>query len=263
MKVLVGLAFAGAIAVSSGIARADASESCFAAAVEGQKLRNAGRLLTARGELGKCASVACPEEVTKDCSRWLGEVGAALPTLVLGARDAAGRDLLDVRVLVDDAPSGTTEGGRPVAVDPGPHKLRFVRSDGTAMEQTVVARSGEKNRSIVVKFAVSVTERALEPAPPSALARVPTATWVLGGVGIAALGAFGYFAATGLGDYRRLGCDVGCAAIDKKGVDAQFLMADVSLVVGVLALGAATVFYLTRSPSGADHFVWRARRIWK
>ncbi|MGZ3420988.1 MAG: hypothetical protein ACXVEE_24150, partial [Polyangiales bacterium] len=121
-------------------------EACFNAAVDGQKQRDAGKLLAARAQLIACAKSSCPDEVQKDCARWLGEVEATLPTVVFGARDGSGRDLLDVSVSVDGAPVGDTSQGKPVPLDPGAHKVKFERAGGISVEQVLVVRAGEKNR---------------------------------------------------------------------------------------------------------------------
>lgn len=221
-------------------ARADSAQVCFDAAVDGQKHRDAGKLIAARERFIACAK-GCPDEVMKDCANWLSDVDAALPTVVFGAHDGNGHDLLDVRVSVDGRAVGDTSQGKPVALDPGTHTVRFERDGAAPIERTLVVRAGEKNRNIVADFA----QQQKKEAPPG----IPTATWVLGGVGVVGLGVFGYFGATGLSEYRRFGCDVGCAADDKRSVDTKFLIADVALVVGVSSLAAATIVWVMRPKS--------------
>jgi hypothetical protein len=220
------------------VARADSAQACFDAAVDGQKQRDAGKLLAARERFIACAK-GCPEEVQKDCAKWLTDVDAALPTVVFGARDNSGHDLLDVRVSVDGTSVGNTSQGKPIPLDPGTHNVRFEREGAAPIERTLVVRVGEKNRSVVAEFVQVQT------AAPS----VPTATWILGGVGVVGLGVFAYFGANGLSDYRRFGCDVGCAPADKRSVDTQFRIADVGLVIGVASLAAATIVWVVRPKS--------------
>jgi hypothetical protein len=74
-------------------ARADSAEACMLAAEKAQNLRNAGKLSDAKGELSLCVRERCPALVRRDCTQWMGEVLAMLPTVVPGARDAKGRDL--------------------------------------------------------------------------------------------------------------------------------------------------------------------------
>lgn len=209
-------------------------EACFESAVDGQKQRGAGKLLAARTQFIACAKSGCPEEVQKDCARWLGEVEATLPTVVFGARDSGGHDLLDVRVTVDGTPAGDTAQGKPVPLDPGAHKVKFERDGQPPYEQVLVVRAGEKNRSVVAELPSTATEES----------HVPVASFVLGGVGVVALGVFAFVGAHGVSDYHRLHCDTGCVASDKSSVDRQFRIADVSLAIGVASLAAGTILWL-------------------
>lgn len=242
------LATVALVVIAVGAARAAGAEpprndTCFGAALAGQKLRNSGKLGAARARLIVCSSAPCPAAVAVDCIQWLADVNAAMPTVVLGARDASGADLVDVSVAVDGVASGTTGEGRPLAVDPGLHEVVFTRPGGSTTKETFVARTGEKNRSVVTRFAADTP--ALAPALPAPRSRsVPIASWVAGGASVAALGVFAYFGGQGIGDRSRLGCDVGCSASDKRAVDAKFLVADVALGLAVVALGAAVVIYL-------------------
>lgn len=218
-------------------AHAGVPEACFDAAVDGQEQRDAGKLLAARARFISCAKSSCPDEVQKDCTRWLDEVEATLPTVVFGARDGAAHDLLDVRVSVDGAPVGDTAQGKPVPLDPGAHRVKFERPGAAPIEEALVVRAGEKNRVVIAVF---------DDGPRASSTSIPTATWILAGVGVAGLGVFGVFGARGLSDYHQYGCDHGCSAGDKSKVDTQFRIADVGLVLGIGALAAATFVFVTR-----------------
>lgn len=219
------------------LARAESADACFNAAVDGQKQRDAGKLLAARARFIECTK-GCPDEVQKDCAKWLTDLEATLPTVVFGARDGKGHDLLDVRVSVDGTFVSDTSQGKPVPLDPGAHRVRFERDGETPIERTVVVRAGEKNRTVVVEFAPKQT--IVE------TSRVPTATFILAGVGVVGLGVFGIFGARGLSDYSRFGCEEGCTSSEKRSVDKQFLIADVSLGVSVAAFAAAGIVWLAR-----------------
>src|SRR5690606_3670574 len=150
-----------------------------------------------------------------------------LPTFVFGAQDPSGADLRDARVLVDGTPVGLTSGGRPIPLDPGHHTIRFEhRSFGTLTEE-IVARGGEKNRVLVVRFRAHASARTdPRPAEVDAAAHetrpVPLATWVLGAASAAALAVFAGFGATAVGDYYDWSCDVGCSRSEKRSVDTRF-----------------------------------------
>jgi hypothetical protein len=81
---------------------------------------------------------------------------------------------------------------------------------------------------------------------------VPAGAWVLGGVGLAAMGVFAYFGATGLSDSNTLHttCSPGCTDAQVQPVRTKLIVADVGLGVGVLSFAAAIwigVRGLTRS----------------
>src|SRR5690242_16132948 len=77
-------------------------DECLHASDEGQSLRAQRRFAAARASLLVCAQDACPPIVRANCGRWLSEVEASLPTVVLAARSPADAELAgETRVLVD------------------------------------------------------------------------------------------------------------------------------------------------------------------
>lgn len=240
---LVALATAGPPA----IARADDADACLQAPVEGQKLQREGKLLRARERFAACARQTCPAEIVQDCTRWTRQVEDALPSIVVAARDGAGRDVLDVRVAIDgEAPVPTT--ARALDLDPGAHKLVFSRDGSAPVDKDVFVREGEKNREVVATFANLVpAPPPPEPPPPVPFERpIPTAAWIVGGVGVLGVVSFTTFGILGVSERSSHHCDVGCATSDKEAVDTKFRVADVSLAVGVIALGIATWIFLAR-----------------
>ena len=167
-------------------------ETCASASESAQSLRNDLKLVAARGKLLICTRPACPRPIKRDCDEMLSQLDASLPTIVLGAKDKEGRDLTDIRVLLDGAPLSTALDGRAMAVDPGRHLLRFERSGSTPVERTIVAHESEKDRVVIVVMAASPQGEA--PTAPTSPARhseprVPTMAYVLGTAGVVALGA--------------------------------------------------------------------------
>lgn len=78
-------------------------------------------------------------------------------------------------------------------------------------------------------------------------------TYVLGGVGMLGLAGFGFFGLTGLSEESDLDqCKPSCASNDVDAVRTRYLAADISLAVGVLAVGGASYFYFARSSGSPD-----------
>jgi hypothetical protein len=240
------------------VARADDVMTCVSASELAQLLRDEGKYKKTREQLLVCMREVCPTVVRRDCVQWLGEVDALMPSVVLSAKDAAGHDLSDARVTLDGAPLTNKLDGRPIALDPGEHVLRFEVSGASMAEERLVMHAGEKHRAVTVKLGPPVPSPAAPPSPPvppssSASGRAPIGAYVIGGLGVAALGAFAYLGLTGRSDVSEMRST--CAPLcDPSRVDAaraKLLVADVSLGAGVVALGAAAYILLTRGPSAA------------
>lgn len=137
----------------------DAKLTCIAAADRGQELRDGGKYGAAGEAFATCAREVCPALIAKSCQRWLSDLEVAVPTIVIGARDADGGDVVAARVLVDGEVVAEKLDGMPRRVDPGEHVVRIERNDDPAhtapqaSEVRVVVRAGEKGRPIVVTFA--------------------------------------------------------------------------------------------------------------
>jgi hypothetical protein len=69
--------------------------------------------------------------------------------------------------------------------------------------------------------------------------------WPLGGLGLAGIGTFAYFGLSGKAEENTLrgktGCAPSCTPEETDPVRTKFLIANVSLGVGIVALGAATI----------------------
>jgi hypothetical protein len=229
MRRLLAGPLAVAVAVSGAPARAGDKEACITASNRGQDQRAIGKLTEARAEFISCASESCPTVVRTYCAKWLEEVQASIPTIVLAAKNERGRDVVEAEVWTDGVRLARSIDGNAVPIDPGPHRLRFERPGGGAVELDVIVRAGEKNRTVAVVFHPP-TERA---EPPSR-AGVPVASYILGVIGAVGLGSFAFFGLTGASQLRSLrdGCAPYCAHDDVVDVRTKFLVGDVSLGVG-------------------------------
>jgi hypothetical protein len=198
-----------AIAFVASSARADEA-ACIAASENEVSMRKAGRLQEALKQLAVCASPTCSSEVNAECTKRIGEVKEALPTVVVRATDSGGNDLTDVKVTLDGLPFASTLDGRAIPIDPGKHVLRFESAGKPPLERTLLFAEGEKDRRVTVVLgqsgaapvepvsvapvvppsSVPATEPGpvVAPANPSASSRgggVRSAGFVVGGVGVA------------------------------------------------------------------------------
>jgi hypothetical protein len=210
---------------------------------QGQVQRQSGQLVSARGLLQTCARDECPGFIRADCATWYGEVQNEVPTLVFAAR-SQGRDLSDVRVSVGARVLSERADGQVVELDPGEYDFEFRAADMRTLVQRFVIARGERNRLIQVE---------LEPlvAAPSATVLPPARRSLLVPVLFASVGAAGVAGFAGLGAWGRSqenelksSCAPQCETARISEVRRTYLLADVSLGVGVasLALGAYFLF---------------------
>src|SRR5690242_313877 len=75
--------------------------SCANAYERGQELRQSSKLRRAREVLIGCARAACGDFVQKECSKWITQIDAETPSMVLLAKDEAGVSVMDVEVTMD------------------------------------------------------------------------------------------------------------------------------------------------------------------
>lgn len=223
-------------------------ERCAEAYENAQRLRKDYKLREAHEQLVVCAADTCPGFMKQDCAKWLGEVEASMPTVVVLARDASGNAIEDVRVAMDGRPLTDHLDGRAIPVDPGPHDMSYQVGDQTMQERVVVAE-GAKNQQIVADFGKATPAQREAPLPPpstvplpAAPHRVPTATWVLGGLALAGAASFATFAILGRSAQS---CSPDCTRSQVDALRRDYLVADVSWITGLIAAGAAVYFYLT------------------
>jgi hypothetical protein len=227
--------------------RADEKQACASAAEEAEQLRIDARLLAARERLLRCSRPGCPAAVRSDCAQWMTEVAAAMPTVVLGARDSRGQDMLSAHVSVDGVTATHGLDGKAIEVDPGVHTFRF-ESAGAAAEQVVLIREGEKSRAITATLDLGPVvpkdpSAAPLPASPTSSRRASPWTWALGGIGLLALGIGAYLELSVDAEANRLQgtCGHACSHAQVHPlVLEQQVLGPVAFGVGALSLGLAT-----------------------
>jgi hypothetical protein len=248
------------MAATTGAALFDAhsahagSKECIAAADEGQKLRDDGKLTEARERFITCAAKACPSVIAKQCSQWLTDADQNTPTVTFRALDDQGKETFTVKVSIDGAQVASTIEARALPINPGEHIVRFELADGRSLEDRVLLRPGEKNRMIELSFqpktpviAPSKTTPVTPPPPVEPTNdngfRVPLLGWV--GLGVGVVGgimtvAFAVSANNAETDLRT-SCAPNCDSSQKSSIDTKVALANVGLVVGLVGLGVAVV----------------------
>jgi hypothetical protein len=233
------------------------ANTCASAYERAQELRAQRHLREALDTLRSCIEPTCSEFVRTECSRWLGEVEGSIPSIVLAAR-SGDKDLQEVRVLCDGEPLVQGLDGRAVSVDPGPHTLTFEAESAPSFQMKLVFREGEKNRLVTANM--SQAQRSTTPhqsvATSAPAANEPSRPvwpiYALGGLSAVGLGGFvalGLMGNSVIADRERT-CSPGCTDAELRPARTKYLLADISLGVGVLSLGAAGYLWLT-APSAA------------
>jgi hypothetical protein len=182
-------------ALGERAAMADDTEVCFSASSTGQQLQQQGKLVESRAQFEICARSSCPSIVTRNCTTWLSEVSAILPSVTLNATDASGRELIDVAVLLDGKPLVAKIDGKAVSVNPGVHVFTFQTIGAAASEERVIVSEGDKAKRIVGHFPTlnaKATDPKKEtvvadPKKPQASSGLPVGALIVGGVGLASL----------------------------------------------------------------------------
>jgi hypothetical protein len=236
-------------------AAADEKTVCIDAVTKGQPLRDAHALVLAREQFRICARAECPARLRTDCAAWLSDIEKTMPTVVLSARDQAGRDVADVKVSVDGKPLVERLDGRAVEVDPGMRSFRFERSDGSVTTQEALVKEGEKARSVSVELSGASrgagSGESGGASTPWSGAR--TLGLVLGGVGVATLAVgFGVaFDAKSKDDAAKT--ETGAAQYNDSGsAVGEGNAATVVLGVGAAVAVTGVVLWLTAPRAKAD-----------
>jgi hypothetical protein len=204
------MALAGAISVVVFLAAGSpwAAEpsimDCLTANETALKLSQDHKLLAEREQLLICAAESCPSEVRRECAARIEEVNSAIPTVVFEVKDANGRDVSRVRVLVDGELLAERLDGTALAIDPGEHVFTFGVSGNRVIEMRLLIRESHKERRerVVVErlepSKVEVQERTRE--HPRAVAREKSGmgtqrilALISGSIGIVGVGVGTYF----------------------------------------------------------------------
>ncbi len=223
--------------------------SCVAAANEGQTLRDDGKLVSAHARFATCVATECPDVVRHDCGRWLDDVDARTPSIVARSKRVNGEDVTPTSLSIDGHAVDSFD-GRPLLLDPGRHTIEasLGATDAARATATFVLVEREKSRIIDLVFPASGTFD--EPSPsPSPASRSHLASYVLYGVSGVALASFTIFGALGYSEWSDLDsrCKGHCTDSEVESTRAKFIVADISLGVGIVAAAVGTFLLLKSS----------------
>jgi hypothetical protein len=241
-----------------------------------------------------CSRAACGDFVQRECSKWITQIDAETPSMVLLAKDEAGVAVLDVEVTMDGELLTSRLDGRAVSVDPGMHEFSFKAPSGATIERRVAISLGERNRIVSIdipsgparasaptalaktdaketRSAPAAPAPRAEPAPAASRLQLKTtppddpppspvrssggSAWpyVVGGVGALGVGGYALLYSMAKSENNALldQCWPTCSEGRLDRVRNLYLAADISLGVGVAALGTATYLFL-QSGSGRE-----------
>ena len=243
----LSLAWPGVAPAQDGAAQEETTQRCIAAYESSQELKLDRKLIEAEEQLRICVATECPQVARQDCGRWLDEVQQATPSIVIRFIDASGAERNDVTVTTADGRSLAAQlDGKAIAINPGPQRLLLTPRGGAVVPHDITVAEGEKLRQVVVKLPGARESEATE-----GDSSIHPVAWVLYGLSAAGIGAF-----IGLGVHS-LGLEDCKDTCNDEQVDDIVLfraLADVSLGVGVLALGGAIwVTVASVDDDGADH----------
>ncbi|HEY6556920.1 MAG TPA: hypothetical protein VI072_06590 [Polyangiaceae bacterium] len=249
-------------------ARADELEekkACVAAAEQGQVLRDEGKFRPAREAFMRCARTSCPELVSADCSEWLVDLEQRSPSVIVSATDGEGNAMTRVKVTVDGEPLAEQIGGKLLLIDIGEHVVRYEAAGFESVEQRITIAPSDKRRALSVRLMAKRVAVASKARPAAGAPQadgdgrdIPLPAWIFGGTALAAFASATYFGLNGVAQRSEAlgedGCAPNCPASEKTSIRNKFLVADISLGVGLVSAGLATYFLLRpreSPPSGA------------
>jgi hypothetical protein len=234
-------------------ARAPADDSkaeCVRAFEAAQRARLRSKLVEAKAELRICSRDVCPGLVHDDCTAWLREVEAAMPSVVISVRTSDGEDVPDARVSIDGRPVRLA--GTPIELSPGEHSIRVEASERRTLERKLMVNAGEKSRLVSLTLparARSELGREIRTEPTR-----PSWPYFVGALGIVAVGAGVTLDVLGSRRLRDLrdDCAPSCSSSDVKSTRTTIIVGDSLIAGGVIALGIAGYGLITGSDQRSE-----------
>jgi hypothetical protein len=229
----------------------DQGNACVEAYESAQEQRLAGSLKNARARTEVCATASCPAFIRDDCAKWHAEIVAELPSVSFSVQ-SNGKRLTNVRITEgEDVLTERANGA--LELDPGNHSFRFEAPDTQPVTRAFVLERGEKNRVIEIELLPLAPPPQPKPDPPRTETQAPVLPWVLVGTGVAGLTAFTLFGSAGLSEEGKLErtCAPSCSDEELQSVKTKYLLADISLGVGIGSLLVGGYLLITHDPEPA------------
>jgi hypothetical protein len=226
------------------------AEACIAEHEGALRDRKGGAWQRARAGFRSCSDAGCPALVREACERLAVDLEDKIPRLVVRAIDHRGRDVEAATLRVDGERVVDKLDGRAIELDPGRHVVRIDRGAKHATT-TLVMREGDHPRTVTLRLPGPPAKRK----PPADTGyEVPTASWVLGGFGVAGLAAFAVAAALGKAEQDELEstCAPSCSPEAIDAMRSRYLAADISLILGASALVAGGVVAIAAALDDGD-----------
>jgi hypothetical protein len=258
----LGVLLAGLLVTSFASGAEQTKQKCAANSESAQDLRRAGKLHEARASFAACTAASCPGPIREDCAQRLKDIEAAMPTVVLEAKNAAGHDLSAVRVTMDGTLLREELDGTAIAIDPGEHTFAFEASGFRKTEDTAVVREGERDRRVRVVLESLAPASGIARDAPRSVDRDPRrplglALGLAGGAGIAVGAVVGLVAKATYDNALQAECGgdpnrcTPQGTKDGQTAHSQATASTVALVAGGVLLAGGAVLYFT-APNGRD-----------
>lgn len=246
------LALCSCLWLPARLAAAQTADGSCQAVEQTEAMRAAGRYREARARLLECVNAQCGGDVRRRCASTLQKLDAVTPSVVVRAEDENGNDVTDVHVDIGDVPLVRSLDGMAIPVDPGKHRFVFRRIGYEPVVQTLTIREGQKFRPIDVRFQTDpphLPPLGAERAGTGALSTERIAAGAsLIGVGVAGLAGFAWLGLEARSGEEDLDvCSPRCSEERVESVRTRYILSNVSLGVGVLALGGAAWVLLSGS----------------
>jgi hypothetical protein len=264
------------------------SNECVEAHTKAVERQQSGHLKEARPLFEACAKPTCDKYLQQECTTQVTQLDADIPSVVPVVTDGDDAPRVDCVVKIDGEVLTSKLGGQALSVDPGLHEFTFSTDKGVISTQKVMIVQGQRNRPLACStlgpshaLSVSMPTQAaaaqaaaarfayeksasgeVAPAPPAPESSPKTkwapgwAPWVVGGAGLAGVGAGALLIYWGRQDNNSLIANCpngGCAQSAVSHVSTMYVAGDVLLGAGLAAVGVSTVWLLFGSRTSVEN----------